>query len=165
MKTAILLLAAAAATLPATPALAQRSTAGSITLETGPCYGFCPVYRVTVRADGTGVYEGIRHVAVRGQRRFRLSPAQYRAFARHLEPIRPARGSIRYSTDAALCGPVMTDMPSTEVTWQRGRTRQSLYFYYGCRRQRAIGERLERAPGLLPIGPWIARPAVNGTPG
>ena len=161
MRTTMILLAAAAAMLPAAPAAAQRSTAGSITFETGPCFGFCPIYRVTVRADGTGTYEGIRHVAVRGQRRFRLSPAQYRAFARHLEPIRPARGSIRYSTDAALCGRVMTDMPSAEVIWQRGRTRQSLYFYYGCQRQRPIGERLQHAPALLPIGAWIARPAVN----
>ena len=165
MKTAALLLAAAVATLPATPLLAQRGAADSITYETGPCYGFCPVYRVTVNANGTAVYQGIRHVAVRGERRFRLTPAQYLAFTGLLEPIRPTRGSIRYSTDAALCGPVVTDMPSTEVTWRRGRNRQTLYFYYGCRRQRAIGERLERAPALLPIGPWIARPAVNGTPG
>ena len=161
MKKALLILAALPILAAATPAAAQ---AQSITYETGPCFGFCPIYRVTVNANGAGVYEGIRHVTVRGQRRFRLTPAQYRAFARHLEPVRPARGSIRYRGNS-LCGPEATDQSSAEVTWQRGRARQSLYFYYGCRRQGAIGERLQRAPALLPIGPWIARPAVNGTPG
>jgi hypothetical protein len=160
MNKLVLMLAALPLLPVAGPAAAAQ--AQSITYETGPCFGFCPIYRVTVRADGTGLYEGIRHVAVRGQRRFRLTPGQYRAFARHLEPVRPTRGSVRYSTDPDLCGPVTTDMPSAEVIWQRGRTRQGLYFYFGCRRQRAIGERLQRAPTLLPmIGPWIARPAVN----
>lgn len=143
--------------LAASPAAAQGQ---SITYETGPCFGFCPVYRVTVNADGTGIYEGLRHVSVRGQRRFRLTPAQHRAFVRHLEPARPARGEVRYR-DGALCGPMVTDMPSVDVAWRRGRARQTLHFYYGCRRQRALAERLQRAPALLPIGPWIARPAVN----
>ena len=155
----IALLLAALPLLPAAapPAAAQ---AGTIIYETGPCFGFCPVYRVTVNPDGSGLYEGIRHVAVRGQRRFRLTPARHRAFARQLEPVRPARGSIRYR-DGALCGPMVTDMPSVDVTWRRARASQSIHFYYGCRRQQAIGEALRRAPALLPIGAWIARPAVN----
>ena len=159
MKTAILLLAA----LPLLPAAAPPMTAqaNTITYETGPCFGFCPIYRVTVSPDGSGLYEGIRHVAVRGQRRFRISPAQYRAFARNLEPVRPARGSVRY-VSGPLCGPMVTDMPSVDVTWRRGPARQSVHFYYGCRRQQAIAERLQRAPALLPvIAPWIASPAVN----
>ena len=160
MKTATLLLAAAAAMLPATPLSAQRAATESISYETGPCFGFCPIYRVTVRADGSGLYEGIRHVAVRGQRRFRITGAQYRAFARHLQPLRPARGDIRYRGNSN-CGPEATDMPSVDVTWQRGRARQSLHFYYGCQRPRAQAETLRRAPALLPIGAWIARPAVN----
>ncbi|HEY0326511.1 MAG TPA: DUF6438 domain-containing protein, partial [Allosphingosinicella sp.] len=40
----------------------------SISYETGPCFGACPVYRVTVSPDGTGTVEGRRVTAVTGER-------------------------------------------------------------------------------------------------
>jgi hypothetical protein len=33
-----------------------------ITLQRGPCFGFCPVYNVALYADGTAVYTGIANV-------------------------------------------------------------------------------------------------------
>ena len=138
----------------APPAASPRG----ISYETGPCFGACPVYRVTVNADGTGLFEGRRFTAVTGARRFRLTAAQYRAFAARLAPLRPARGSVRYAT-GPLCGPVITDLPSVEVTWSGARGGpQSLYYYYGCdpRRHRDMAARLRAAPGLLPIGDYIS---------
>ena len=35
------------------PAAAQVT---SISYEATPCFGFCPIYRVTVRADGSGLF-------------------------------------------------------------------------------------------------------------
>lgn len=127
----------------------------SISYETGPCFGACPVYRVTVNADGTGLFEGRRFTAVAGERYFTLPLSQYRAFIAHLAPIRPAQGSVRYSGEA--CATMATDMPSAEVTWRAREGQQSLYFYYGCdmARNRAIAERLTAAPALLPIGDFI----------
>ena len=58
----------------------------SITYETGPCFGACPVYSVTVRPDGTGVFDGKRFTAVSGVRAFTLTKAQYDAFAARLAP-------------------------------------------------------------------------------
>jgi hypothetical protein len=83
---------------------------------------------------------------------------QYQAFARQLEPLRPAQGSVRYAGEA--CRTMATDLPSIEVTWRSRRGTQVFYFYYGCdmERNRAIAERLNAAPGLLPIGDFI-RPA------
>lgn len=37
------------------------------TLEREPCFGFCPVYKVAVHADGTVKYEGIRSVKTKGE--------------------------------------------------------------------------------------------------
>ncbi len=145
---AILALSACAATAPATPA-------ETIVFETGPCFGACPVYRVTVNSGGDGTFEGRRFTAVAGSRPFRATPAQFRAFARQLAPLRPAAGAVRYSGEA--CRSMATDLPSAEVTWRSRRGTQSLYFYYGCdmERNRAIAERLDAAPGLLPIGDFI----------
>jgi len=130
----------------------------SISYETGPCFGACPVYRVTVSPDGSGTFEGRRFTAVTGERSFRITPEQYRAFAAQLAPLRPAEGSVRMSGEA--CRQMATDLPSAEVTWFSpiGNS-QSYYFYYGCDmdRNRAIAERLTEAPRLLPIQAFIGR--------
>jgi hypothetical protein len=138
----------AAAARPATPVQ-------TISFETGPCFGACPVYRLHVNSDGSGTFEGIRFTAFTGTRAFRATPAQYRAFARQLEPIRPRHGTIRYAGEA--CRSMATDLPSADVTWRSRRGTQSLHFYYGCdmERNRAIAERLTAAPTLLPIGDFI----------
>jgi hypothetical protein len=130
----------------------------AIAYETGPCFGACPVYRVTVRPDGSGTFEGRRFTSVTGERQFRLTPDQYRAFAAHLAPLRPREGSVRLSGEA--CSTMATDLPSAEVTWfsEIGNS-QSYYLYYGCDMDRhaADRERLERAPSLLPIAALIGR--------
>ncbi|MBB5709867.1 DUF6438 domain-containing protein [Sphingomonas xinjiangensis] len=135
--------------------------ADSITLETAPCHGRCPVYAVVVRPDGTGVFEGKQYTAVTGERPFRLSREQYDAFAAKLEPYRPAQGEVRYEMGSANCGNAPTDMPSTEVHWTRAiGDSQTLHFYHGCRVENAaLAQALRDAPGMLPIGEMIgARP-------
>jgi hypothetical protein len=148
--------------LAAVPACATGPAAArpaeTIVFETGSCFGACPVYRLTVNSNGDGTFEGRRFTAVTGAHPFRLGSAQYRAFARQLAPLRPARGSVRYAGEA--CRSTATDLPSAEVSWRSRRGTQSLYFYYGCdmERNRAIAERLEAAPRLLPIGDFIRAP-------
>jgi len=152
------LVAMALAALPAGASAQPGTPVQTISFETGPCFGTCPVYRLVINSNGIGSFEGRRFTAFTGTRPFRATIAQYRAFARQLEPIRPAHGSIRY--EEGTCGAMATDLPSAEVTWRSRRGTQSLYFYYGCdmQRNRALAERLSAAPALLPIGDFI-RPA------
>jgi uncharacterized protein DUF6438 len=154
----LILIATALVALPARAAAPPATPAHTITYETGPCFGRCPVYRVSVSSDGAGSFEGISFTAVAGTRPFRATYAQYRAFAAQLEPVRPAQGSLRY--EGRACRAVATDLPSAEVTWRSRRSTQSLYFYYGCdlQRNRALADRLTAAPALLPIGDFIGRP-------
>jgi hypothetical protein len=147
--------------LVATPAAARpmpRAAPDSITYQAGPCFGGCPIYTVTVRSDGTGTFEGVNFTAVRGRRDFRVTPRQYQAFARHLAPIRPDRGSIDYN--GSRCRTMATDMDSATVTWTGRRGTQRLHLYYGCdlERNRALARRLRAAPDLLPIGNFIGSP-------
>lgn len=157
MKTAFLLLAAlpalSAAALPPSPR--PSTPVQTIVYETGPCFGTCPVYRLTINSSGDGTFEGRRFTRVTGSHAFRFTSAQYRAFARALAPLRPAHGSVRYAGER--CRAMATDMPSAEVTWSDRRGPQSLYFYYGCdmQRNRAIAERLRRAPNMLPLTDFI----------
>jgi hypothetical protein len=130
-----------------------------IEYETGPCFGACPVYRIALNADGSGLFEGRRSTAADGERSFRVTPAQYRAFAARLAPYRPEEAERRYS-GPPLCERMATDLPSVTITWHwpDGRS-QRLYFYYGCEmeRYRAMAEQLRGAPGLLPVGDLIGR--------
>jgi uncharacterized protein DUF6438 len=156
MPRAGLLLTVAMAACATVPQAEAGRPVERLTYETGPCFGACPVYRVTIARDGEGLFEGRRFTAVTGERRFRVTPAQFEAFARQLAPLRPAAGDRRYSGES--CASMATDLPSAEVIWDaRGGGRQSLYFYYGCdmERNRAIAERLSAAPSLLPIGDFI----------
>lgn len=157
MKTIMLLLAATTA-MPAAARPLSQAVSESITYQAGPCFGGCPIYNVTVRSDGTGTFEGVNFTTVRGTRNFRLTARQYRAFARHLAPIRPARGAIDYNGNR--CRTMATDMDSATVTWRGRRGTQRLHLYYGCdtERNRALAGRLRAAPGLLPIGDFIGNP-------
>jgi hypothetical protein len=135
------------------PAVAE---ADAISFETGMCYGSCPVYKVTLRKDGSGTFEGKHFTAVTGERIFRVTPEQYRAFADHLEPLRPSSGSVRLAEGA--CWNAATDHPSAEVTWVSSiGSSQSYHLDYGCdaERNREAIERLRSAPNLLPIREMI----------
>ena len=153
----LLLAAAGAFASTACATVPPSAPVESISFETGPCFGACPVYRVTVNSDGSGSFDGRRFTAVGGERAFRVTPAQFRAFAAQLAPLRPASGERRYSGEA--CEMMATDMPSTDVTWRSGASEQHLYFYHGCdmEENRAIAERLNAAPALLPIGDLVRR--------
>lgn len=132
----------------------------SISYETGPCFGACPVYRVSVGTDGRGSFEGKRFTAVEGARSFIVTSAQFNAFERHLRPLRPSSGSVHYAGEA--CAMTATDLPSANVEWKgAGGDAQSLHFYFGCdmEKNEAIAERLRRAPELLPIAGFIRAPS------
>ena len=44
-----------------------------ITLERTPCYGFCPVYKLTIGGHGTVVYEGKDFVSIRNREETTIS--------------------------------------------------------------------------------------------
>lgn len=132
----------------------------SITYSTGPCFGACPVYSVTVSPDGTGTFTGKRFTAVTGERRFTLSRAQYDAFAARLAPYRPESGVVRYTPGSGNCAQVATDMPGVDVTWTRAiGDSQALHFYFGCdmAKNAAMRDALGSAPEALPIERFVGQ--------
>jgi hypothetical protein len=141
--------------LAACAAIPSEPVPASISYRTGPCFGRCPVYRVTVRSDLTGTFEGERFTAVTGPREFRVSARQWRAFVAKLAPLRP-RGVRAVTPGSADCGQTVTDMPSVNVSWS-GASADRLDFYYGCRApaNQTLADTLRAAPELLPIGDYI----------
>lgn len=135
----------------------------SISYETGPCFGSCPVYSFTVASDGRGSFTGKNFTAVGGTRTFEVTRAQFAAFAAALAPYRP-NGEVRIAPGSERCGQAATDLPSTQVRWT-GRDRRAgdhLYLYHGCTGagNAATAQALGNAPDLIPaLEPLIgARP-------
>ena len=105
----------------------------TITYATSACKGSCPVYRIEVSSDGTGVFTGVAHVAVIGERRFTVTPEQFAAFRDRLKPSMPERGELLYAPGTPLCPREATDLPSVDIVWTRPpQTRSRLFVYYGC---------------------------------
>ncbi|RDE06683.1 DUF6438 domain-containing protein [Sphingomonas aracearum] len=138
-------------------ALAGVNAPETITYETGRCFGSCPVYKVSVSADGQGTFEGRMFTAATGVRHFRVSKRQYVAFRRRLIASRPV-GTVRLTPDNPACGPAPTDMPTTEIGWSGGgRKPAHLSLYMGCGGPKAqrMRETIRSAPEALPIAAFI----------
>ncbi|MFN0216648.1 MAG: DUF6438 domain-containing protein [Saprospiraceae bacterium] len=54
-----------------------KNTVNLIQLETGPCRGYCPMFKLTFRNDGILDYFGVRNVDKEGADRVRLSAEEF----------------------------------------------------------------------------------------
>ncbi len=85
----------------------------TISVAVGPCFGFCPVYSVTVSPKGVVRFEGRRHTAVLGERTRNIGEVGYRKLASDLAGFRPVSGS-----DAVVeCTAAVSDTSAYTVTW------------------------------------------------
>jgi hypothetical protein len=130
----------------------------SITVERGPCHGTCPVYRFSVRSDGTGQFEGLRFTTAAGQHSFVVTPEAWAAFRTALAPYRP-EGSENIVEGHTRCRQMATDHPSVSVTWYGTGRVDQLRFNYGCIDQanETMARTFADAPYLLPVGGLIER--------
>lgn len=129
-----------------------------VTLERTPCFGACPVYRVTIRADGRVAYEGEQWVEVDGTREGRADPEWLARLEKMLAGFAVDPGQYQYGKPA--CGQFMTDMPGARITIVRRSGNEQRYSYNeGCT---ATPDRLKRLAELIDraarTGRWIDRP-------
>jgi len=101
----------------------QRGARQSVvTLERTACFGFCPMYKLTIYGDGRVVYEGNRFVKVTGTRTTRISPMKARRLMLEFQRIQYFNLQDRYEG-----GP--TDAPSAITSFQMGRKFKTVYHY------------------------------------
>ena len=150
-----ILLAFAALLVQATaPAAVDSRPLESISYQTQLCHGPCPVYTVTVHADGRGAFAGGPNTAVAGRTvAFAVTDAQFRALADLLAPIRPASGAAGDYMRGA-CRHV-GDVTSWVVTWREpdGDVQSRCHYLARSREPegRDIYERMRAIPYMLPI--------------
>jgi len=73
---------------PPEPAPRREGPPLEISLERGPCFGSCPVYKLEIHGDGRVDWLGQQHVAAAGARAGRIAPADLDALDRELDAAR-----------------------------------------------------------------------------
>lgn len=96
----------------------------SISLERTACFGFCPVYQVSVENNGAVTYIGEMFVAVEGEQRAQISQDLVRELAGELEEIDFFSLQDQYTDMGA------TDMPSAILTLRvNGQTKRVVHYH------------------------------------
>ena len=80
-----------------------------ILMERGVCFGTCPIYKITIHADGTVDYEGVKFVKIEGKRTAQISPEQIKNLVTAIEDIRFFSLEDEYAPNA-------TDLPSIKLS-------------------------------------------------
>jgi hypothetical protein len=119
------------APIPPAPEQAPQAAITAITFEAGPCYGFCPIFTVTVSANGAIRYQGQRFTALQGAHSLEASPALFQRLSEiAVSPSLPwPRGDVL--PGRPTCGMEVSDLPSYRLAVSGARQRQFNY-YAGC---------------------------------
>lgn len=144
------------------PEPAQPATAERLALSVGPCFGFCPVYEVTLFDDGTLRFVGVRHTAMLGTRERRAGRSRFLAMERDLAAYRPTPGS----EVAVECAAAVSDTSAFTVTWTDSAGRKaSATVQSGCPggAGKALADLLRDAPKRLGIAQWTKQTTRPGS--
>jgi hypothetical protein len=91
------------------PAVVLPPKIRQISFERTYCFGTCPVYRVTINADGTVLFKGVAHVIRKGVYKGKIEPEEFKRLATVTEKL----GFFGMKTYYGLG---MTDLPSQIIT-------------------------------------------------
>lgn len=106
----------------------------TISLERTACFGPCPIYTVTIVADGTVTYNGEKYVRESGVIVSSISEENIRKLIREFEKINYFEYEDDYGYDSVeLCQQIATDNPSAITTFTIRERSKRINHYYGCR--------------------------------
>jgi hypothetical protein len=137
--------------------------AETISYSVGPCFGFCPVYTISVMPDGHLTFDGERHTATLGKQEKDSNVQAYRTVANALAAYRPATGT----TADTVCESRMSDQQHYRIVWTAiDGTETVLQHDRGCRSAKndQLNKTMETLPDKLGIANWTkqtTRPGVG----
>ncbi len=116
---------------------AQRRSDGDlrsvvITLERTPCFGRCPVYRLSIAGIGAVTFEGKANVKTQGTATARISEEAVRDLVAEFEKADFFSLSDRYVPGEPTCLRAITDNPSAITSITLGDRSKTVHHYYGC---------------------------------
>ena len=118
---------------PGTPAPEATSSSGTmVTLERGPCFGTCPVYRVSLGGDGRIGFTGTRFVTPVGSDTSRVAAEQVGRLVDSLDTAGFFALADEYVLNSPACGRYATDAPTVTITVRSGERGKTVRHDHGC---------------------------------
>lgn len=99
-----------------------------ITLEQGECYGSCPVYKLTVKADGSVLFDGGKNTSGKGEGK--IDPNDVKRLLDQANAIDFLGLGDNY--DAKTCPSYMTDSSTIVIGVTSGGRSKTINHYLGC---------------------------------
>ena len=105
------------------------------TLKRTACFGFCPIYDVTVYEHDVLIFHGERFVAEQGGAvSKRLPDGSFKKLLKIAEAHKFSDFDARYPNEEGdNCGPLPTDMPNIIIAFDAKRLNHEVSLYQGCR--------------------------------
>ncbi len=129
-----------------------------IALERGPCFGTCPVYKVTLQGSGAVLFEGQRFVADSGLHTATVPPARVDSLVAELVAGGYFDLADRYRAGEPGCERYATDLPSVVTEVRAGGREKRIEHDRGCAGAPAALSALEsRIDSVAGVARWIRR--------
>jgi len=126
----------------AQPQAPDAQDISSIALQRSPCFGACPVYELTLSADGQVKFVGQRFVDATGERTGVVAPAAFERVAAEVRALDFFALKDRYRLEEDGCTATTTDHSTATFTVAAGGQEKTVSYYYGCMGL-AIGPQLD----------------------
>lgn len=140
------------------PRVRQGAPSPVITLERMACFGRCPVYRISISAEGIVQYEGKINVEHMGPAVDTIPAAQVDSLVQELGRAGYFDFASDYVSNAPACGQYRTDSPTVITSVSTGRRVKLIRHDYGCRDAPAELARLEaRIDEVAGSSRWTGR--------
>lgn len=107
----------------------------SFTIDQGPCFGFCPVYAITVSGDDSFVLDNRRHTRSEGRQTGQLEAGSFAEIVSALDAVefRDLPEELTFANAEGVCpGPQISDMPYFEFTARYADGDTVVRWYQGC---------------------------------
>jgi hypothetical protein len=127
---------------PAAPSPARQDAPPDteITLFRTNCYGGCAVYTVTIRADGSVLYQGGEGAKTRGKIESHISQEKVRELVAAFKAIDYFSLADRYDHGSKDCPNWGTDAPSAITSLTLNQKKKTVRHYLGCSGSPVIGK-------------------------
>lgn len=138
----------------------QSNDVERFSLQRTACFGFCPIYKVSVDERNVLVFEGERFVAENdGVLSKKLPDGSFKRLVRIAREHGFASFDTRYPNEAGdNCGPVATDMPSVIVSYETKQLGHSVSWYQGCMQfegREQFETMIAEIDAILDIDAWV----------
>ena len=103
-----------------------------ITLERLGCFGICPVYKLTIAADGAVVFEGRRYVKEgAATKKSAINQEQLKELMAEIDRVKFFLDDD-YSSDSRACNEAMDDCQATITSIRSNGKSKTVSHFYGC---------------------------------